>query len=209
MKTLNNIKILLLSFVFLCSVFITSAQNSSSVSTNEKWYKPSYVNLQYAGQIGFMAVGIGKSYSNNKLETSLLYGNVPKSLGGSNINIVTLKQTYSPFTISLSQERIKLHLITTGFFISHHLGEDYNKYLTHQYPDNYYGFMKGYRLGAFIGGDINAELNPKSSLFFSSLSLYYELGINDLDADRLFRNPNQMKVHEITNLALGIKLYFK
>ena len=193
--------------LFSCT-FIVSAQNSNEVSNKGKWYKPSYVNLQYAGQIGFLSVGVGKSYLNNKLETAILFGHLPKSHGGDNTNILSLKQSYTPFEISLKQNKVKLHLITLGAFASYYMGEEYNKYKTNQYPDNYYGFMKGYRLGAFISSDINLKLNPKANTIFSSLSLYYELGVNDLDFDRYLRNRDHMNLYEIANLALGMKLYF-
>ena len=181
------------------------AQNEFRQDDSEKFYTPDYLKLQVAGQIGYLSIGIGKSFMNEKLESDLNIGFVPKSIGGENISILTFKQSLKPFEIITQVRGIKLHPITTGIYLSYHFGDRYNKYNKDNYPSDYYWFMDGSRIGAYIGGDINICHIYNSSI--KSFSIYYELGITDLDVYRFSKNYKQFDIQDIINIAFGIKTY--
>ena len=181
------------------------AQHEFRLEGSKKFYTPDYLKLQVAGQIGYLSIGVGRSFFNGKLESDLSFGFVPKIIGCENISILTFKQSLKPFEIYTQINGIKLYPITTGIYLSHHFGDRYNKYNKDNYPSDYYWFMNGLRIGAYIGSDINICHINNSAI--KSISIYYELGITDLGIYRLSKNYNQFNLLDIMNIAFGIKTY--
>jgi hypothetical protein len=205
---MKTIPITFMLLLLTCIVSSSTAKIKPSELKTEKWYQPSCMRVQYAGQIGFLSAGFGKIYLNETLETDLMFGYVPETIGGDHINILTLKQSFSPFAKSTKIDRLTILPITIGFNFSYHFGEEYNKYDTDKYPDDYYWFMNGIRIGAFIGSDFNLKLKPDVSKVFSSISFYYDIGTTDLEACSMTKNPGQYEICDIVNVAFGTKLFF-
>ena len=137
---------------------------------------PDYCQLQFAGNIGFISGGIGYNFLNNNLESGVLYGYVPKSIGDVEIHHLTLKNTFTIKKWKLSQS-INIYA-TTGFSISFNLfGNTFLK-LPYQYPDGYYGPNAVHGI-LFFGTKISGKnLQPN---FLNKINLFYELVIMDND----------------------------
>lgn len=192
----------------LLSVYDRSAaqgneQEADLETVTEKWYKIDHLKLQYAGAIGFISPGVGIAYAKDKMETDLYFGYVPKSVGGDHLFMLTLKNTYSPFTIKPRNRDLVIHPFSIGGFFNYSFGSEFSTSWPDHYPKGYYWWDSAIRLGFFLGGKVT---KPVLGLPFRSLSAYYELGSNDLYFISYVQNFRYFKPYEILNLAIGIKV---
>ena len=143
---------------------------------NIGWKNNVHFKLQYAGGIGFISPGIGISHSQQKIETDLFFGYVPKWLAGDDIVMLTFKNTYFPFKKELHQLGLTIYPISTGIFLNYTFGSQFDSFWSDKYPKGYYWWDSSVRWGFFLGGKVSKSL--KNSL--KRVSLYYEVGFNDL-----------------------------
>lgn len=171
----------------------------------EKWYRPDHVKLQFAGAIGFISPGIGIAYAKDKIETDLFFGYLPKQIGGEHIIMLTLKNTYIPFSLHPKHSQLTIHPLTIGGFFNYTFGNQYETFWPDHYPQGYYWWDSAIRLGIFLGGDVDIPIKNNT---FNSVSAYYELGTNDLYLISYFQNLKYFKPYDILNLAIGVKMSF-
>lgn len=205
---MNNRSLWILVATLILSVYNRSIaqeenQHSDSATVDEKWYKIDHFKLQYAGAIGFISPSVGIAYAKNRLETDFYFGYVPKSVGGDHLIMLTLKNTYSPFTIRPKSNDLVIYPFSIGGFFKYSFGSEFTTSWPDHYPKGYYWWDSAIRLGFFIGGKVT---KPVSGLPFRSLSAYYELGSNDLYFISYVQNFRYFKPYEILNLAIGIKV---
>jgi len=83
--------IILLMLAAGVKTFGQVSQNSDSA--RYKKFLPDYVKIQFAGGIGFVSMGVGYTFFNQKLEVSYLYGYVPESVSTDDLHSVSLQLT--------------------------------------------------------------------------------------------------------------------
>lgn len=180
-------------------------QQNAAQNEDRKWYEPAHVKVQFAGGIGFISPGFGFSYAKNKMETDLFFGYLPKQIGGEHIVMLTLKNTFIPFTIKPENSRLTIHPLTIGGFFNYTFGNQYETFWPDHYPTGYYWWDSAIRLGFFLGGNVRI---PVKNNVFDAVSAYYELGSNDLYLISYIQNINYFKPYDILNLAIGVKMAF-
>ncbi len=181
-------------------------QQDSSIA--RKWYLPDYTKLHYAGEIGFISVGVGKEFFKKKNgELDIFLGYLPESIGGDNIVTAAFKFHYFPWKKEIFKQRYELEPLTLGAIGYHALGEHLNRLSNKDlYPDGYYWWTTGFRFGPIIGSRISKEFENGK---LEKLWLYYELGTNDLFIYSWGQNRTLVPLRSIFNFSFGLKATFR
>ncbi|WP_159437388.1 hypothetical protein [Hymenobacter daecheongensis] len=170
------------------------------------WYRPRHLVLQTGGGLGMVAAGAGYAYANNKVETDILLGYVPKRFAGSTLTLASAKMLYSPFTVQLA-EQWQLKPLTVGAYFSYTHGT-LNDEERGQYTKGYYWFSTDTRYGPLAGGRLSYVRPGSTREEPRHVSFYYELGSNDLYLISYAQNRNGLKFGQVLTLALGLKADF-
>jgi len=164
---------------------------------------PKQNKLQFAGSMGMFSGSIGWYYGKKKQwETDLFLGFIPKANRQDGHVTITLKETYTPWRIQLSED-FSYEPLTTGIYINKIFGEYFWDKLPERYPDGYYFWAVNTRFNVFLGQAIPFKLN-KSTLFGKEISLYYEFSTNDLYLISAIGNQS-IRPWDIVGLSLGIR----
>lgn len=181
---------------------------AASSRTEYPWYRPKHLALQTGGGLGMVAAGAGYEFSKNHLETDILIGYVPKHYAGSTLSLASLKFMYSPFRLAVG-EKFQIIPVTVGAYFSYTHGT-INDELKGQYSSDYYWFSTDTRYGPLLGSRVTflapaiaATGQPRK------ISVYYELGSNDLYLASYLNNRNGgLGFGQLLTLALGVKADF-
>jgi hypothetical protein len=204
LSLLSSAAALLLAFPALASAPET-APAAPGPAPVHPWYRPRHLVLQTGGGIGMVAAGAGYAFANNKVETDILLGYVPKRFAGSTLSLASAKLLYSPFTVRLA-EQWQLKPLTVGAYFSYTHGT-LNDEERGQYTKGYYWFSTDTRYGPLAGSRLS-YLRPNSGPVPKAVSLYYELGTNDLYAVSYVQNRQGLRFGQILTLAIGVKADF-
>ena len=186
----------------------TVATPPAGRSPERPWYRPRHLALQTGGGLGMVAAGAGYEFSKNRLETDVLIGYVPKRYAGSTLSLASLKFLYSPFRLPIG-EKIQVLPLTMGAYFSYTHGT-LNDELKGQYASDYYWFSTDTRYGPLLGSRVTFLAPPIAATGQPrKISVYYELGSNDLYLASYLNNRNGgLGVGQLLTLALGVKADF-
>ncbi|TRW27590.1 hypothetical protein FMM05_00480 [Flavobacterium zepuense] len=166
---------------------------------------PKYVKLQYAGGMGFLAIGSGWDYGNKKQwESDFLIGWLPRYTGKQSQLVFTIKQNYIPWSLHINGKVI-LRPLHTGLYITSTMGRDYWIKEPDSYPDSYYGFSTRLRINAFIGQQLTFLFRQEKPLLAKSITCYYEISSNDLYIVSAVTN-SYLQPQDYLKLSLGVKV---
>lgn len=209
-------KKLLFPALLLASVAVRAATPPDTAATKpaagpraeRPWYRPKHLALQTGGGLGMIAAGAGYEFSKNHLETDILIGYVPKYYAGSTLSLASLKFMYSPFHLPVG-ERFQVVPVTVGAYFSYTHGT-INDELKGQYSSDYYWFSTDTRYGPLLGSRVTFLAPPIAATGQPrKISLYYELGSNDLYLASWLNNRNGgLGFGQLLTLALGVKADF-
>ena len=172
------------------------------------WYRPTHLALQTGGGLGMVAAGAGYEFAKNHLEADALLGYVPRYYAGSPLSLAALKFLYSPFRLPVG-EKFQVVPLTLGAYFSYTHGT-LNDELKGQYAGDYYWFSTDTRYGPLLGSRVTF-LAPAVAAIRQprKISLYYELGSNDLYLASYLNNRNGgLGIGQLLTLALGLKADF-
>ena len=192
---------LVVSFFLLFKPETLSAQKKKSYML-----LPDHIKVQYGGGTGFIAVGIGYSSKNQKLEGDLYYGYLPESIGGVSIHSISSKFIWIPIN-SISRKKYVLEPLMTGLVVNYSFGKQYFSFDPPNYPYRYYSFPTAIHSALLLGSRIGFNFPPNA--FVSRLSLYYEILSFDREIISMVSNPKSLHVTDIVTLSLGLKLNIK
>lgn len=151
-----------------------------------------HFNTQLAGEIGLIALGLGKEI--NRYSIGGMYGVVPAEVsGGPVIETVVLRQTYEFY----HWKKLNFHL---GLNLFHVLGVKYQTQNFGNTPDNYYPNAS---IRGLLNLGISANLDRVEKRLF-----YFETGLNDIAIVDFINNYKVLRADEEFSLALGIKQRF-
>ncbi len=198
--------VLLIIIGTLLLPFAGKAGNETDSTSRCHWLIPDHTKLQFAGNIGFLSSGFGYSYSKDKAELDLIYGYVPKTFGGP-LHSVTLKNTWIPFRPIDPGKGFSFDWFTVGIPVTYTFGSQFFFLAPKdQYPARYYDYSSALRLGLFVGGRANYEIQNNG--YFNSVGMFYEFGTYDLLLHNYIFNIGTTRFVDIFNLALGVKVGF-
>jgi hypothetical protein len=172
------------------------------------WYRPTHLALQTGGGVGMVAAGAGYEFAKTRLETDILIGYVPKYYAGSTLSLASLKFMYSPFRLPVG-EKLQVVPLTVGAYFSYTHGT-INDELKGQYSSDYYWFSTDTRYGPLLGSRLTFLAPPVVATGQPrKISVYYELGSNDLYLASYLNNRNGgLGLGQLLTLALGVKADF-
>lgn len=190
-----------LKYIFIIAA-LSIVTSLSGQDKNKAWYIPDHYKMQFAGNIGFVSFGAGYLHGKDKLETDLFTGYLPKFIGGDRVITLTLKSTYAPWEKQL-KENLSIKPFTLGLFLSYSFGSQFDTISPNEYPEGYYWWASSLRVGGFIGGMVTLDYNKGDNK--KRITFFYELGTYDLLLLSYVQNTEQLKVWDVTSLALGVK----
>ncbi len=162
--------------------------------------------LQYAGGIGFVNAGVGRTFfKKNNGELDLLIGYVPKFVSEVEIWTVTLKYSHYVRKWAYKKEKLELYPLGLGMWVNQPFSKQYTKYSNrNQYPKGYYWFNNLPRMGWFWSGQLTYELKKDRALTF-----YSELGTYDLLLFSWSGNRETIPFYTLFNFSCGLKYRFR
>lgn len=160
---------------------------------------PDHFVVQHAGNIGFIAFGLG--YDLGKVyHATLLYGFLNETFGDSKVavNTLSLKNSFH-LTKPLTMLNFRP---TAGIAINWGYTKNTFHKLPEQYPNRYY-FQNKIHLAPLVGGEFTRFI--KNSCYFKSISAYYEF--SSLDAYILeWIRRDYIKLPDVLTLSVGLKV---
>jgi hypothetical protein len=181
--------------------FDATASRGDTTKT-KRWYKPAFVPVQFAGNIGFISTGIGFTSHTKKYELALMYGYVPASLALTRIHTISAKNV---FPLRRYDMKINQALIPyLGFAISVEVGGNSFLTLPEQYPKSYYDFPKSIHATAF-GGIKLQQLFERHTRTLRGVELFAEVGTVDVYVWYKVMSED-IKLTQMFSLALGVNL---
>jgi len=201
----KNIKwVIILMVLFAFPEELNAQENWQIIDEEEKreWYKPDFFTTQYAGNIGFLSLGLGYSWWSENAHSEFIYGYVPESKGNATIHTFTIKNTFALYKFNILNKYNLSPII--GFSLSLEPGENSYMKVPERYPDGYYSANSFY---ACINVGLKSNFKFKKSRHFSSIDVYAE--INTL-ADYIYYNiiAQEDRSDNIGSYALGVNVFF-
>lgn len=223
---LNNISFLIIGILFLISVPLSS-QNTmvllkaggnkveqprpektprGGVKINENLLQlltPHFARAQFAGGIGMVSIGMGRTHANRAIESAVVYGFTPKFDAPRTIHTLSHQVVWQN-SDQWRGQRYDWNFfagINTSFVISG--GETFVS-LPDRYPDNHYS-PNAVRFYGFFG--IRGTRWADSRRRKNQKSLFIALNTHD-QSIRYFINDPKTGYRSLFSLSFGITVYF-
>lgn len=165
------------------------AQPAPDLNTNN-------LMVQFAGNIGLLAVGVETPLSQSQWDLALLLGYAPASVTGEEITTLSARTRYR------FSGRFALPALSAtpyaGISVNHSPGDDNGTY-----AEDYYNSPSSDR--TFFMPYLGLQLTPRGTASTKG-SLYVEIGTIDSYLAHYFNNRDQMDLRQIIDLALGLRL---
>lgn len=165
---------------------------------------PNLSNLQYAGDIGMISMGMGWDYGKqNQWETFLMFGFTPHHHTPHTYVTMALKEMYTPWDIKVWRN-IHISPLFASFTISTLLDGEFWIKNPERYPSGYYSFSTKTRFHLGIGQKVKLKNIEHKSHWLKHLALYYEVSTCDLYLINKIRNRS-VPFSDIITLAIGFQ----
>lgn len=172
-----------------CSLLIISLS-----SFNAHAYFIDYLKVQYAGEIGFLSIGMGKRFG-DVYSLEIFNGFVPESIGGNEIESIAIKNIFDIVDFSIFNKNMIFYF---GLNLYHVTGLDYQSSRHSSYPETYY------RLGSIRGLlSFGLDFNLNATHGF-----YLESGLNDIILTNYLNNPDDVDLSKYVSHGIGYKNIF-
>jgi len=159
--------------------------------------QPDHMKIQFAGNIGVLSAGIGYSYCSDRMQSDLLYGFVPASIGGKDIHTIANKNTFKLFQKPITNNILFTHYI--GFSLNYYVTDNTFLFLPKHYPEGYYA-TNAIRFAPLFSYNlicINENIN-----LFNNVNIYFEISTLD-NYLWYYIKTTAINFIEIWNLAIG------
>jgi len=163
---------------------------------------PDEVKLQFAGNIGFLAAGIGYETFGGKLNSDLLIGYLPEYIGKAEVLTIAQKNTFNFRNFKYKPIR-RLNVIA-GFSINVESGKNAFLRLPDYYPGGYYS-TNAITFGLFTGLKYNGKYSSNSKI--KQIEYFAEVGTLATYVYYAIYNEDYFE-EDIYSLALGMNLKF-
>lgn len=167
-------------------------------------FAPDHLKCQYAGNLGFLSVGVGYSLLGGHLHSDLFYGYSPRGRSGESIHQGAWKNTICPRPLRLSK-RVQWIPVTAGAHLSCKIGNNNREtwvILPDRYPDRYYP-PTALHLLLTLGTSFD-YLSPSSS---RRAGVFFEAGTTALYLRNWVRESH-VAFRDILNISFGVTRRF-
>lgn len=190
--------------IFLMAALLATGAARPGYAQSAEKLAPDFAQIQYAGSNGWMGLGVGYEFFNNRLRTQLQYGYVPPDKGGP-LHLFSGAIFYQPVRIKLAN-RLQASLLNMGVKGSYQFGNDYFFKLPSRYPPNYYWWKPAFRLHLATECALTYKLLRNATI--RSLSAYVELNSNDLYLVSYVLNAGSLRIREVVKAGIGVRVGF-
>lgn len=160
---------------------------------------------QFAGNMGLVSVGAGWDHgARAQWETALMAGIIPKEEGKKSYVTVTLKETFTPWSIQMSN-RWSFEPLTCALYFNSIISRDFWVREPEHYPKSYYGFSTKIRANISIGESITFYTRREKGSLLRYTSLFYEFGTADMYIISKATNK-YLKFWDIFGISFGVKM---
>lgn len=180
----------------------TTAQDTT-VTNLRKWYVPDDAVLQFAGNMGMLAVGPGYEFAKGRLTTDLLYGFVPKFDSDETEHLLTIKGTYKPWEIK-RRHGFAIIPVQVGLGLSYYFSGKYPLTWDERFPEGYYWWSPKVRVLGFAGASVTRDIRNSN---VKKIGLYSELGTYDLIVTSWVKDE-KLRLWDIMNISIGTRVSF-
>lgn len=149
----------------------------------EVWNRliPTVFPLQYAGGMGMFSAGIGWDYGrDNKFETHLMIGFLPKRYNSSAYATLTLREEYLPWRIRIASTPFEVRPLSVSLAMNTIFSSDFWTSEPDRYPSGYYAFSSRVRFHLGIGSRLTFRIPERRRHVVKHISLYYVVSVCDL-----------------------------
>jgi len=176
---------------------------------HKKWMSliPNIGVWQYAGNIGFVSLGIGWDYGkHDRWETHMMFGYLPAFVMSDDMITFTIRESLNPWRIHCS-DLFSVNPCAFNFGVNTVLNHEFWISETARYGGGgYYRFSSKVRFQLGIGSRVNLHIPMKRRRHADTVTLYYDLSTYDLALVSAFSNHH----HRYKDLvALGFGLQYK
>lgn len=182
---------------------------SHQLTDIKPWYKPNYINVQYAGNIGFLSFGAGYFiFKPHFFSVDFVYGYAPSSKTAVDIHNIMLRlcfkmPNYNIFAFKQSQINLSWRPIFANIGISEQIHNSNTwKRLPKFYPKGYYP-PNAFRIHLDIGTSAIIELNNKIAI-----EPYILTTTNDMYVGYYYTSRDNVHISDIFSAAIGANIIF-
>ena len=184
---------------------ITDKSETSAERQKPYWFVPSYLNMQYAGNTGFLSACAGYKLYKDKLFFDFGYGYTPSSKSGTDIHNLIARINYRPWrkNFALSDYNFSFNPFTVGLAVTRQIKSDYTwDKLPNYYPEGYY-HQNAVRLHLNLGLNLNCNFNK------TKFDIYWQVTSNDVYFSYIayYCHDNWIHWHKIFSQTIGINFY--
>lgn len=166
---------------------------------------PTQTVVQYAGNMGFISMGIGWDYGKHRQwETQWMLGFLPKFNSKTAKVTMTVKENYIPWSFELG-EGFSLEPLTCGLYVNTIFGHEFWAQQPVRYPNKYYLVSTKIRPSIFVGQRVTKQIPENKRKFMKSVTFYYEMSTTDTYLLMRLRNSS-IKFEDFVSLSLGLKM---
>jgi len=188
-------------YILVLFLSISLLQAADKESINQMPFD--YMNVQYAGNLGFVSLGGGNTFYDGHYDFELYLGWTPKAVSEVAIFTFALKNNYVPYTYEEAGYEIRPY-IGLGFFFA--LNQRYDPNWQDDIEKNYY-YQNFYHFSGHLGLNINVKKEVDDSMF-EKVGLYVETTTVDTYLISYFSNSEVLTLDDIFTIAFGIRVTF-
>jgi hypothetical protein len=166
---------------------------------------PKHTKMQFAGGMGLLSVGGGWDYGkNDRWETDMFWGFLPK-YSTDDIKITfTLKQTFTPWKKYIN-ESFSFDPLSCGLYVNTIFDDDFWLSQPEKYPNRYYTFSTKLRFNLYVGQRFTYHIPHDKRFFSKALTFFYELSSNELYIISAITN-SYLTPKDYLRLSFGLKI---
>lgn len=168
---------------------------------------PTYSVIQTCGNMGIISLGIGWEYGKrNQWETQMLFGWIPRFSSGNAKLTFTLKENYIPWHRNLGKGWT-FEPLECSIYFNTVFGHSFWTKQPTKYESGYYPFSTRIRPNLALGERFRFDIPNNRRKRIKSLTLFYELGTNDIYFMRFYRNGSA-GFWDVFGLSFGVKVQY-
>jgi hypothetical protein len=196
--------VFILVFIFAaigCAAFDTEDSISTIRAGKIKRFRPHYIALQYAGNIGFASAGVGYASRKDTYQVSLIYGYAPPSIAGVQIHTITAKNIFPLYRFYINRKQTVIPYGAIGVSLEVG-GKSFFKQPSNM-PRSYYDFPKSLHVIPALGVKLrHMTSHPKH---FRGYEFFVETTTVDVYVWYKFTS-DEVTMAQILSLAAGVHL---
>jgi len=190
---------MLKKLLFICLFLVTIHASDEEINA----LPFDYMNVQYAGAIGFISIAGGNTFFDDHYDLELYIGATPRFFDISEVAIYTLaiKNNYIPYTFRYHSYDLRPYM---GLGILAAKNQRYDPNWKDDIDRGYY-FQNNWHATANFGVNINKYFEDAS---IKSFGFYAETLTIDVYFLDYFNNPKALSLDDVFSLAFGVRIGF-